>query len=182
MLHLLGTLIFWLGRWKVSGEVPALEKYVIIIAPHTSNWDFVIAAAAKFKLRIKARFLAKAELFHPLYGWFFRILGGYPVDRSQHTNLVDSVIDLFNSQEEFSIGLSPEGTRRYTPKWKTGFYHIADQAGCPIIMVGLDYSTRSLHISKPFHPTGDISADFPKLHAFFLNFKARYPAQTGGLL
>jgi 1-acyl-sn-glycerol-3-phosphate acyltransferase len=177
MLYWLGKWILWLGRWKIVGVVPDLKQYVIIVAPHTSNWDFVVAAAAKYYLHLDARFLGKAELFRPPFGGLFRAMGGYPVDRKKHNNVVDFVVSLFRENPVFSMGLSPEGTRKYVAEWKTGFYHIAFKAGVPIVMAGLDYPHRRLIISDPFHPTGDLAADMQVILAFFRPIKGRHPEQ-----
>lgn len=177
MLYALGKCILWLGRWKIEGEIPTMKQYVIIVAPHTSNWDFIVGAATKYALRLDARYLGKAELFRPPFGWLFRVLGGYPVDRSQHSNLVDFVVSLFQTYPTFSIAMAPEGTRKYVAKWKTGFYHIAHKAGVPVIRVGMDYGSRRLLFSEPFFPTGDIEADMKEIQAFFRPMKGRYPAQ-----
>lgn len=165
-----------LAGWKIRGPVPRYPKYLIIGAPHTSNWDFVLAIAAKYSLGLKAKFLGKAELFRFPYGWFFRMLGGYPVDRSQSTNMVEQIVEIFRQKEEFAIGLAPEGTRKAVQKWKTGFYHIAAQAGIPIIMIGLDYANKELRIAdEPFWPSGDIEKELPQIQAFFAPFRGKRP-------
>lgn len=161
-------LIFWLIGWKVVGDVPRdQKKYIIIAAPHTSNWDFLIGVMARGVLGFKSKFLGKKSLFKAPFGWFFRWMGGYPVDRSQSTNLVDQVVDIFNKHEEFVIALAPEGTRKNVNDWKTGFYFIADGAGIPIVRSRLDIPNKLVEFYEPFWTTGDIKVDLPKLKEVF---------------
>lgn len=147
----------------------------MIVAPHTSNWDFLIGLAARSILRIKTRYLGKKELFRFPFGILFRCLGGYPVDRSKQSNMVEEVAKIFNRHEEFSICIAPEGTRSKTDKLKTGFYHIASQLNIPILMVGFDYSKKEVRIHEPFHPSGKMEEDMPKILDFFRTIKGKYP-------
>ena len=119
MLKRLYSFIFLdLLGWEIVGELPKERKYIIVVAPHTSNWDFLIGVMIR---SFDPKFVGKKELFIWPFGHFFRWMGGYPVDRSKHTNFVDSVIALFNEKEDFIITLTPEGTRSYSPDWKSGF-------------------------------------------------------------
>ena len=146
MLRPLYLFFFWLFGWKIKGSFPEeLKKYIIAVAPHTSNWDFPVGLAARSILRIqKARFLGKSQLFTPAYGWFFRALGGYPVERSSSHDMVDQVVTIFNSHEEFILALAPEGTRKKVEKFRTGFYYIAKKANVPIIPVGFDFANKEV--------------------------------------
>jgi len=174
----LAKLYFYLNGWKVIGEVPkSLKKYVIIVAPHTSNWDFFIGLAARDILNIDTKYVAKKELFRFPFGWLFKKLGGYPVDRSKTTNFVDAVCDIFKSKDRFSIAITPEGTRSYNPNWKTGFYYIASKAGIPIVMVGFDYSNKKVVVEKPFFITGNIEQDIEFMKDFFRHMKGKNPKQ-----
>ncbi|MDQ3050043.1 MAG: lysophospholipid acyltransferase family protein [Bacteroidota bacterium] len=176
MLLLLSRFFFWLIGWKVKGEVPkSLRQYVMIVAPHTSNWDFFIGIAARSILRIDTRYVAKKELFRFPFGWFFRKLGGYPVDRSKTTNFVDAVADLFNKNPDFAICLTPEGTRSYAPKWKSGFYYIALKAGLPIVMVGFNYARKEVAVEPPFMPSGDIDKDMEFMMNHYRTIPGKFP-------
>src|SRR6187402_3414771 len=126
MLRPLYKLIFNLLGWKIVGDFPPeLRKYIVAVAPHTSNWDFPLGVMTRSILRMKkARFLGKDSLFKPPFGWFFRSLGGYPVNRSGHHDVVHQVIDIFNSHDDFILALAPEGTRKKVEKLRTGFYFI----------------------------------------------------------
>src|SRR5690606_24002279 len=105
---------------------PDLDRYIVVVAPHTSNWDFFVGLAVRSLAGMTGvKYLAKASLFKGPFGWFFRTMGGYPVDRSRHSNLTDAVIDMFKRSEIKAIAITPEGTRKYQPDWKTGFHRIA---------------------------------------------------------
>ena len=161
--------------WKIRGNKPNHKKYVIIVAPHTSNWDFVIGLWARSSLRLKSWFIGKKELFVFPFGYLFSWLGGYPVDRSKGSDLVSKIVEIFNSREEFNIALSPEGTRKYNPNWKTGFWRIATLANIPIYMAAIDFSTKTVVLSEPFYPTQNMEEDLEKIKSYFRQFKGRFP-------
>ena len=126
-------------RWKFKGDFPSqLKKYIIIAAPHTSWVDFPIAILARNASGEKINFVGKNTLFKGPFGWFFRSLGGAPVDRSRNNKTVDAIVDIFKEKEVFRLALSPEGTVK-VEKWKTGFYYIAKGASVPIVMATLDF-------------------------------------------
>lgn len=177
MLRPLYLLLFnWMG-WKIEGSFPSdIKKYIVAVAPHTSNWDFPLGVMARSILRMQnARFLGKDSLFKPPFGWFFRWLGGHPVDRSQRHDVVQQVVDIFNRHEQFILALAPEGTRKKVAKLRTGFYYIAKGAGVPIIPVGFDFSKKRIVIREPFYPTDDAEADFAQLIAFYRNMRGKNP-------
>lgn len=161
-------LVFRITGWKIAGDVPRhLKKYIIIVAPHTSNWDFPLGVAVRSIMGFKSNFLGKKELFAPPFGWIFKRLGGFPVDRSRSSHLVDEVAEIIKREDHFVIAVAPEGTRKNVLKWKTGFYHIAVKAGIPIVMAGMDYSRKTVFWSAPFHPSGDLAADAIIMQDFF---------------
>ena len=162
--------------WKVQGEKPPLTKYVIIVAPHTSNWDFFVGWSARNVIGFRPNFLAKNSLFKiPLIGWFLKFIGGVPVDRSKNTNMVDQVVQLYKEKENFIMTITPEGTRSYAPTWKTGFYRIAHQANVPIVKIGFDYRTKTVFIDEPFYPTGDMEAEIASFKDYFKQFTGKNP-------
>lgn len=177
MLRLASKVVLRLFGWKSSGSFPSrLKKYVVIVAPHTSGWDFVVGLLFRKALRLEhVKYLGKQELFRPPFGFFFRWLGGYPVDRSSRHNLVDQVAAIFHAHEEFAIALSPEGTRQRVDKLKTGFYNIARAARVPLIMVAFDYQNKLAIISDPLELTGDQPKDFDKILSFFRPVHGKYP-------
>jgi 1-acyl-sn-glycerol-3-phosphate acyltransferase len=164
--------------WKIINDFPHhLDKYIIIAGPHTSNWDFPLAVSAKFAKKLKVSFIGKHTLFNPPFGFLFRALGGQPVDRTKSTNLVDSIIDVFNKEDKFVFALSPEGTRKKVSKWKTGFYHVALGANVPIVMATLDFGRKQVLIEEPYYPTGDKAVDFAHFHNFFKDVQGKNPEQ-----
>lgn len=177
MLRPLYLLLFKIMGWKVVGDFPVdLKKYIVAIAPHTSNWDFVIGVMARSITRIqKARFLGKSQLFRAPYGWLFRWLGGYPVDRTTHSDMVQQVVDIINKHDEFILAIAPEGTRKKVSKLKTGFYYIALGAKIPIIPVGFDFSKKQVVIGPPLQPTGNIDEDLKVLLTFYSDIVGRNP-------
>lgn len=163
--------------WKIVGDLPADKKYIVIVAPHTSNWDLVIGLCARFAVGVKINFLAKHQLFFFPLGILLRALGGTPVDRSKKGNKVERIVALFQQRDVLRLGLAPEGTRSTVRRWKEGFYHIACQAKIPIVMIGMDYPSREIRISGLFWPTGDINKDFSEFLVFFRAIKGRYPKE-----
>ena len=170
---------FKLKGWTIKSEIPPdLKKFVIIVAPHTSFWDFPVGVAVrKIRKMDYVHFIAKKELFRFPFNSFFRKLGGYPVDRSKKTNLVDAIVDIFNSKDRFGMAITPEGTRNYNPDWKTGFYRIAAQLNIPIIMASVDYSKHEVEFSAPTDITNNMEADIVRFKAFFIDKKGKFPEQ-----
>jgi 1-acyl-sn-glycerol-3-phosphate acyltransferase len=168
--------LLWITGWKIRGKFPYyLKKCVVIVAPHTSAWDFILGLAVRSKLRLGyLHFLGKKELFDGPFGFFFRWLGGIPVDRSSSHNLVDQVVQKFKAEESFSLVLSPEGTRRKVERLHTGFYHIAQQAGVPLVMIGFDFGKKEVVVAEPFTTT-EQAADFRFLLNFLALCRERFP-------
>lgn len=169
--------IFKLLGWTIVGELPQEKKYVVIVAPHTSNWDLIICLCARFAVGVKINFLAKHQLFFFPLGNLLRAMGGTPVDRSKKSNKVEQAVELFRQSDELKLGLAPEGTRSPVKRWKEGFYHIACKAGIPIVMIGPDYASKEIRIHEPFWPTGDIKKDFVTIVAFFRSIKGYRPKE-----
>ncbi|QDP72860.1 acyltransferase [Legionella israelensis] len=167
LLHLFG--------WKIQGKLPLLNKYILIVAPHTSNWDLLVGLTAQFAVGGRFHFLAKKQLFFFPLNLFLKAMGGIPVDRSKSQDLVEQAVQLFEQKEKFVLGITPEGTRSPVKRWKTGFYHIANKAKIPIVMVGFDYAKKEIIINEPFWPTGDINKDFPQVLDFYRGIQGRYP-------
>jgi 1-acyl-sn-glycerol-3-phosphate acyltransferase len=170
-------LLFRISGWKIKGEFPSeMKKYIVAVAPHTSNWDFVVGLAARSILRMKhTKFLGKSPLFRAPYGWIFKALGGYPVDRSSHHDMVKQVVDLFNSHDHFILAIAPEGTRKKVEKLRTGFYYIAKAASIPIFPVGFDFKKKEVIIGKPLFPGENMNEDFKKLLSFYSQIHGRNP-------
>jgi 1-acyl-sn-glycerol-3-phosphate acyltransferase len=177
MLRSVYRFLFELFGWRITGNFPPdLKKYIIAIAPHTSNWDFPIGLAARSILRIEdAKFLGKSQLFKPPVGWLFRAMGGYPVERTTSHDMVNQVVRLFETHDKFILAIAPEGTRKKVEKLKTGFYYIARKANIPILPVGFDFGKKAVIIGQPLYPSDNLDADFEKLYWFYRNIKGKNP-------
>ena len=153
--------------WCIDGKLPDIPKFVLIGAPHTSNWDFVLFLGVVFSLRTNAHFMGKAEAFRFPFRWFFRYCGGIPVDRSRSTGLVEQMVKVCNESENFILTIAPEGTRHQVVEWKRGFYHIAKGAGIPIVMAVIDGRHKTVRLGQVFYPTDDIEADIRTIQGYF---------------
>lgn len=163
--------------WKVVGNVTmskdTIKKAVIIAAPHTSWADFYIALLMRSVIGVKSNYVAKKELFKWPFGYYFRAIGGAPLDRRPGQNKVEAIAKLFENRDEFRLALSPEGTRKKVKEWKTGFYYIAKKANVPIIMFTFDFEHKQNKISEPFYPTDDLEPDFKYMRSFFDGVKGK---------
>jgi 1-acyl-sn-glycerol-3-phosphate acyltransferase len=167
IFHYLARVLMRLIGWRVDGALPDIPKYVLIGAPHTSNWDFVLFLGVVFTLRANVRFMGKAEIFRKPFGWFFYYCGGVPVDRKKSTGLVEQMVDACNKSDRFILTITPEGTRHHVSEWKRGFYHIAKGAGIPIVIAVVDGKHKTCRIGQVFHPTDDIESDMKTITGFF---------------
>ena len=167
MFHILAKLIMRLIGWRVDGKLPNRPKFVLIGAPHTSNWDFLLFLGVIFSLRANVRFMGKAEIFRSPIGWFFYYCGGVPVDRKKSTGLVEQMVKASNEAEDFILTIAPEGTRHYVSDWKHGFYHIARGAGIPIVLAIVDGKHKEVRIGQVFHPTDNLEADMKTIKGIF---------------
>ncbi len=175
---------FWkfllrLGRWKTIGEVPPLRKMVIIGAHHTSNWDFPVGMLAARALGVRIRFLGKHTLFRPPFGWFFRMLGGIPVDRSRPGGLIGQIVAAFEASDDFVLVIAPEGTRSHQPCWRSGFYEIARATGMPVVLAALDGGRREVRIGPTIELTGDVGADMDRIRAFYADVRGIKHERSG---
>jgi 1-acyl-sn-glycerol-3-phosphate acyltransferase len=168
------TLLAWFG-WGVEGNLPNIPKFLAVGAPHTSNWDLIMAILYIWGLGIKMSWMGKHTLFRPPFGWLFRKLGGVPVDRRASRGTVAQMADTFKQHDYLIIGIAPEGTRSKVREWKSGFYHIAQEANVPLVMVGLDFGQKRVVLGGPFWPTGDYTADLPRIKAFFADLHGKNP-------
>ncbi len=161
--------------WRIEGELPKLPKFVVIGAPHTSNWDFPVAMLALFAFKLKASWMGKDTLFKGFLKPFFFWLGGIPVDRSKSNNIVRRSVQVFNANPKFVMLIPPSGTRSKTVSWKTGFYYIALGANVPIVLGYADFKRKICGIGPVFYPTGDPEADIKKIQNFYSDITAKYP-------
>jgi 1-acyl-sn-glycerol-3-phosphate acyltransferase len=164
--------------WKAEGVVPEPRRFVIIAAPHTSNWDFPYFLGLTQELGIRPHFMAKKELFRWPMGDFMRQMGGICVDRSKGGNYVQAMVDEFARRKEFMLTIAPEGTRGSVRQWRTGFYQIALQAGVPIVMGMMDYARRVGGLGPAIMPTGDYAADMKPMGDFYRSVTPRHPERA----
>ena len=171
----LGRFGMGLTGWRFEGEVPDLRKMVLIVAPHTSNWDFPVGLQAKLALRLGGTFIGKHTLFRWPFGIFMRWLGGIPVNRTAASGFVSEVGAALREADQMTVVIAPEGTRRRLEQWKSGFYRIAHEAGVPILPVGFDYSRRVIFFAPLFHTTGDYEKDLKQLRGHYRADMGRKP-------
>ena len=181
LLHLLAKASLRVTGWKVEGQFPDLPKFVIIGAPHTSNWDFMMFLAVIFQQRANVRFMGKSSLFNNPLGWFFYWCGGIPVDRSKAQGLVEQMVQACHESERFILTIAPEGTRDKVREWKRGFYHIAKNSSIPVVMAVVDGMRKVVGIGQIFHPTDDIEADMKAIQGFFAGMVGINAVQTSEL-
>ena len=161
--------------WKMNLTVPNYDKCVICAAPHTSNWDLFIGKLFYGAIGRKTSFMMKKECFFFPLGILFKAMGGIPVDRSRKTSLVDQMATRFAQSKQFHLAITPEGTRKANPEWKKGFYYIALNAHVPIVLYGIDYSSKTITGTKVIMPSGDIDKDMAEIKQYFTQFKGKNP-------
>ncbi|MEJ6472726.1 1-acyl-sn-glycerol-3-phosphate acyltransferase [Pseudoalteromonas piscicida] len=178
-----GKTILKLMGWKIEGNFPNADKFIAAVAPHTSNWDFIIGIAVKLALDVEIRFLGKHTIFIPPFSWLLKKWGGIPVRRDTPHGMVAQVRDIFANSDKLILGLAPEGTRKYTPEWKKGFVYIAQSAQVPIVPMAIDYRTKTFVVMPAIEKTTNTDPEKllnqVKLH--FVKQMAKYPDQASGL-
>lgn len=168
-------LLKWMG-WGVEVSVPDLPKAIICVAPHTSNWDFLIGELAIRAVGRKAGFMMKSSWFFFPLGCLFKALGGIPVKRrNKQQSLVDVMVQRFNAEQRLVVAITPEGTRSRTAAWHTGFLRIAREANVPIMLAVIDYRMKKAIINDMFIPTGDTEADMRVIKQYYTPFTGRHP-------
>ena len=172
--HLMGRLVLWLAGWTTKGEVPASRNNLVIAAPHTSNWDFILLMAAAYSFHIRIHWLGKNTLFFFPLGYLLKFMGGIPVDRSKPNNLVQVLSARIEHGDGVNLVVPPSGTRRYTEYWKSGFYRIAEATQIPIVCGYLDYEKKEAGLGPAFLPT-ELKSDMDRIRAFYEPIAARFP-------
>jgi 1-acyl-sn-glycerol-3-phosphate acyltransferase len=175
-MKFLARFIFKVIGWKIDPKAPeGIKKCVVVVGPHTSNWDFILGRLAFVMYGVKPKILIKKELFVGPLGWILKSLGGIPVNRSKNNKLIEYAVSLFNSKEELFMLFTPEGTRSYNPHWKKGFYYIAQKANVPIYIAYVDYANKMGGFHSLFVPTGDREKDIKHIKKVLSQFKGKYP-------
>jgi|TARA_B110000977_G_scaffold68973_1_gene93637 1-acyl-sn-glycerol-3-phosphate acyltransferase len=175
IIRLLSWLVLKLGGWKVVNVAPATGSYLIIAAPHTSNWDFPLGIVMAFHLRLKVYFIAKHTLFEGMAGPIMRWLGGIPLNREASKNFVEVSIEAYANQEKLIFAIAPEGTRSSVARWKTGFYHMAKGAKVPLALAYFDFATRTGGIGKMLETSENMQADMQAIAAFYRPMTGKNP-------
>jgi len=160
--------------WRLVGAIADVPKLVAIIAPHTSNWDFVVGLAARYALRLDASWLGKHTLFRPPFGWIMRRWGGIAVDRTAAHDVVSQTVAAFSSRQRVFLVITPEGTRKQVSRWKTGFWHIARGAGVPILPIIFDWRDRTIRIHPPYTPSASVDQDVEALQQIYEGASGRH--------
>jgi 1-acyl-sn-glycerol-3-phosphate acyltransferase len=175
------TLLNLLG-WKIEGNFPRedVPKSILAVVPHTSNWDFPLGILVRSSIKSDTRFLGKHTLFKFPYGWIFRALGGYPVNRTINNNMVEAVAAIFKSHEKFSITIAPEGTRKKVKRLRSGFYHMAKAAEVPIVLTQFDWGNRKVVFSEPFYPSDNKEKDLAFISSYFEGIEGANPENSYG--
>lgn len=175
MQKFLRFLLYRLLGWQVEVTMTLPDKYIIALAPHTSNWDFIMGLLYSRAEGFRCDFMMKKEWFFWPLGPIFRKLGGIPVYRSKHTSLTDQLAQVARERDKFGLCITPEGTRKPTAEWKKGFYYIALKAELPILLFGLDYGQKRIVCTKSIIPNGDIDGQMQEIKEYFRPFKGKKP-------
>lgn len=174
-MNLSGRILKMAG-WTVDVTAPDYPKCIICVAPHTSNWDFILGKLTYWSVNRTAGFLMKSSWFFFPLGYLFKALGGIPVYRkNKKGSLVEQLIEKFNTTDRLALAITPEGTRSRTSRWHTGFLQIAYQANIPILLGVLDYGNKHISVSDVFFPTGDTEADLAQIKKVYKASQAKYP-------
>jgi len=174
MIQAISRFILQFLGWKLEWPPkPWPDKYIIIVIPHTSSWDFPLGLLVRAAMGEDVKYVGKDALFKPPFGWIFRWLNGIPVDRSKRNNFVDAVVQKFKEEDNLKICLAPEGTRKRVDKLKTGFYYIAKGAEIPLIFCKFDFGKKVIGAAEPFYTTDDMDADFEAIYTYFRGVKGK---------
>ena len=165
--------------WQLDIVLPKENKFVLIGAPHTSNWDFPLTLLTFWTLDLKIHWVAKIQMFWGPLHYLFTFLGGIPVDRKSSQGFIEQITKRFDEADEMVLTISPEGTRSKTDHWKSGFYHIAVSAKVPICLAYIDYSKRTMGFTQVLYTSGDIDADMEIIADFYKNIKGKRPQNQG---
>lgn len=177
---------YWVARlflrvigWQVAGQMPNVDRCVVVAAPHTSNFDGLLLLATMAVFRVRGRFVIKAEWVRSPIGWLLRWFGAVGLDRSKSRNFVEQTVHAMQQQQRFVLIIAPEGTRRRTEYWRSGFYWIAEEAGVPLLLGFVDFRHKRCGIGPLLHPSGDLLADMEIIRAFYSQMTPHHPAKMG---
>ncbi len=178
MKNLIAKKLLSLFKWELDTSIELPKKCVVCIAPHTSNWDFIVGILFKYATNLQASFFMKKEWFRFPLSIIMKSLGGIPIDRSKKNNITDIIAEEFNKRDSLIIGLTPEGTRSLNYEWKKGFYYIAQKANVPIVLAYLDFKKKKVGYNKLLIPT-NYEDDIIIIKKYYSNINAKYPEKFG---
>jgi 1-acyl-sn-glycerol-3-phosphate acyltransferase len=176
-----GRSMLRLMRWRIEGDIPDLPRFVVAVAPHTSNWDFVVGVAAMFALDLRIAFIGKHTLFRWPFDGALRWIGGIPVDRSSPHGVVAASVEAFAHCERRVLAIAPEGTRRQVQRFRTGFLHIARGAGVPVLLAALDWGDRCVRFGPLIQPGDDVEADRERVERHFARIEGKNRRDASGM-
>lgn len=183
-IHGMQRLARWILKlfgWSLEYADPGTRKYVLIFAPHTSNWDFPVGLLAAWALDLRVHWMGKDSLFRSPLGPLFRAWRGIPVDRGRAGNSIEKMAERFAEKDRFVLAIAPEGTRSATDHWKSGFWYIARAAQVPVAMAYIDYPRKQVGLGRTFTPGEDLEHDFQQIRDFYADRRGRYPAQESDI-
>ncbi len=181
ILQAIGIFYFWLAGWRMTSHFPSTPKMLVIAGPHTSNWDGWHVIVASWIARVDLKWMVKAEAIRWPFGWFIKWAGGVPIQRDASYNVVAQSARQLKEADDMLLLVAPEGTRKKSDYWKTGFYWIAHQADVPMLCARMDYGTKTISFTGPYHPTGNIEADIEKIWADFRAVSALHPEKVSDM-
>lgn len=182
MRSFIGKLILKLSGWKAAGQRPEAPGFVAVCAPHTSNWDYILMMAVAWTQGLSLAWLGKAALFKPPMGWFMKLTGGIPVERSAPQGLVGQMVTQFETRSDLVLAIPAEGTRSRSENWKSGFYRIAREADVPIVLTYVDAATKTAGFGPQIEATGDLVADMDLIREFYADKVGLKPENVGPIV
>ena len=174
----LGRAVLGISGWQIVGKIPNEKRILIIAAPHTSNWDFILGISALFALNVNIKWLGKHSMFLPGIAWFFKWLGGIPVNRQNPSSLIEYVTQTVKKEKGLMIGMAPEGSRKKVKRWKSGFLRIANQTNSKIVFLSIDAPFKTLKIGEIYTPSGNTEQDIDFVMNYYKQFKGINPEQS----
>ena len=175
LLQKIGKFFLTITGWKFKGDIPRSDRIILVAGPHTSNWDFLLALAFIFGLNLNVFWIGKHTLFKNGFSKIMRKLGGIPVDRASPELLMNEVSNIVKRQQGVIIAISPEGTRKKVERLKSGFLRIAKTTNSQILLAGIDFESKLIHLGKLFQPSGNTESDLLDVHNYFRQFKGKRP-------
>ena len=175
LLQKIGKFFLTITGWKFKGDIPRSDRIILVAGPHTSNWDFLLALAFIFGLNLNVFWIGKHTLFKNGFSKIMRKLGGIPVDRASPELLMNEVSHIVKRQQGVIIAISPEGTRKKVERLKSGFLRIAKTTNSQILLAGIDFESKLIHLGKLFQPSGNTESDLLNVHNYFRQFKGKRP-------